>query len=126
MLRDEEWQEIDGIMYKKQKVYISKDNKLRVEIVQLHHDILVGEHRGQWKTVELVTRNFWWLEVTKEIKQYVEGYDFCQRNKNYIEQLVGKIMPNLIPERPWIYILADFITKLPLVQRHDSILVVVD
>ena len=126
MLRDEEWQEIDGIMYKKQKVYISKDNKLRVEIVQLHHDILVGEHRGQWKTVELVTRNFWWPGVTKEVKQYVEECNFYQKNKNCTEQPVGKLMPNLIPERPWMHISADFITKLLLAQGYDSILVVVD
>jgi len=35
-------------------------------------------------------------------------------------------MPNLIPEKPWTHISADFITKLPIVQRYDSILVVVD
>jgi len=35
-------------------------------------------------------------------------------------------MPNLIPEKAWTYISADFITKLPLVQGYDMILVVVD
>ena len=35
-------------------------------------------------------------------------------------------MPNSIPERPWTYILVDFITKLPLAQEYDSISVVVD
>jgi len=35
-------------------------------------------------------------------------------------------MPNSIPEKPWTYISADFITKLPLAQGYDSILVVVD
>jgi len=35
-------------------------------------------------------------------------------------------MPNSIPENSWTHILADFITKLPLVQEYDSILVVVD
>jgi len=34
-------------------------------------------------------------------------------------------MPNSIPEKPWIHILADFITKLPLAQEYNSILVVV-
>ena len=60
------------------------------------------------------------------MKQYVEGYDSCQRNKNYTKQLAGKLMPNSIPEKPWIHILADFITKLPLAQGYDLILVVVD
>jgi len=35
-------------------------------------------------------------------------------------------MPNSIPKKPWMYILADFITKLPLAQGYNSILVVVD
>jgi len=64
--------------------------------------------------------------VTKEVKQYVEGCDACQCNKNYTEQLAEKLMPNSVPEKPWVYILADFITKLPLAQGYNSILVVVD
>jgi len=34
-------------MYKEEKVYMPKGNKLRVEIVRLHHNTLVGEHEGQ-------------------------------------------------------------------------------
>jgi len=60
MLRDEEWREVDGIIYKEGKVYMPKDEKLRAEIVRLYYDTPIGGHRGQWKTVELVTRNFWW------------------------------------------------------------------
>jgi len=35
-------------------------------------------------------------------------------------------MSNSIPKKPWAHISADFITKLPLAQGYDSILVVVD
>jgi len=37
-----------------------------------------------------------------------------------------KLMPNSIPDKAWSHISADFITKLPLAQGYDSILVVVD
>ena len=47
MLRDEEWREVDGIMYKERKVYVSKDNVLRAEIIRLYHDTPVGEHGRQ-------------------------------------------------------------------------------
>jgi len=60
------------------------------------------------------------------VKQYIEGCNACQRNKNRTEQPAGKLIPNSIPEKPWTHILADFITKLPLAQGYDSILVVVD
>ena len=72
MLRDEEWREVDSIMYKE-----GKDDKLRAEIIRLHYNMPVEEHRGQWKTVELVTQNFWWPGITKEMKQYIEGCDAC-------------------------------------------------
>ena len=45
MLRDEEWREVDSVMYKEKKIYIPKDDKLRVEIIILHHDMPVGEHK---------------------------------------------------------------------------------
>jgi len=35
-------------------------------------------------------------------------------------------VPNSISEKPWIHISVDFITKLPLAQGYDLILVVVD
>ena len=81
-------------------MYIPKDKQLRTEIIQLHYDMPVGGHEGQWKIVELVTRNFWWPGVTKEVKRYVEEYNSYQRNKNYTEQPAGKLMPNSIPEKP--------------------------
>ena len=68
VLRDEEWREVDGIMYKEGKMYVPKDDMLRAEIIRLHHDTPVGGHGEQWKTVELVTRNFWWPGVMKEVK----------------------------------------------------------
>ena len=50
MLRDKEWREVNGIMYKEGKVYVPKDNALRAEIIRLYHDTPVGGHEGQWKT----------------------------------------------------------------------------
>jgi len=58
MLRDEKWRKVNGVMYKEEKVYVPRDDKLRAEIIRLHHDMLIGGHGGQWKTVELVTRKF--------------------------------------------------------------------
>jgi len=125
-LKDEEWQIEEGLVLKEERVYVPKDKKLRVEIIQLHHDMPIAGHGEQWKTVELVTRNYWWPGVTKEVKRYVEECDQCQRIKNRAEMPAGKLKPNQIPERPWQHISVDFITKLPVSKGHDSILVVCD
>ena len=46
-LRDEEWQIEERLVLKEGRVYVPKDEKLRVEIIQLHHDIPIAGHRGQ-------------------------------------------------------------------------------
>ena len=45
--RDEEWQIEEGLVLKEGRVYVPKDEKLRVEIIQLHHDTLIARHGGQ-------------------------------------------------------------------------------
>ena len=57
-LKDEEWEIEDGLVMKKERIYIP-EGELRREIIQLHHDTPVGEHGGRWKTTELITRNYW-------------------------------------------------------------------
>ena len=47
MLRNEEWQIEDNLVLKEGKVYVPRNKKLRMEIIWLHHDIPIAEHRGQ-------------------------------------------------------------------------------
>ena len=56
----------------------------------------------------------------------MDGCDACQRYKNQSEVPAGKLMLNAIPEKSWSHISADFITKLPLAQGYEAILVVCD
>jgi len=42
---------------KEEKVHMSKNEKLRVEIIQSHHNIPVARHRERWKMIELVARD---------------------------------------------------------------------
>jgi len=111
---------------KEGKVYILKDEKLRTEMIWLHHDVLVAGHRGRWKTLKLVTRNYWWPGVTRDIGRYMEGCDLCQRMKNRTEKPAGKLKLSEVPEKPWMHLTVDFITKLPVVAGKDIILVVCD
>ena len=73
--------------------------ELRAEIIQLHHDVLVAEHGGRWKTMELVTRNYWWPGVTRDVGRYVKGCNMCQRMKNRTEEVAGKLKLREVPEK---------------------------
>jgi len=58
-LRGSEWQIEGELVLKEGKVYVPKDEELRAEVIWLHHDVPAVGHGGRWKTVELVTRNYW-------------------------------------------------------------------
>jgi len=56
-LRGEEWQIEGELVLKEEKVYVPKDEELRMKIIQLYHNVPIAGHGGKWKTTELVTRS---------------------------------------------------------------------
>ena len=81
-------------------MYVPKDHKLRIEIIKLHHDTPSAGHPGQWKTLELLTRNYWWPGITNQVKGYVAGCDHCQRMKSFPEKPARKLRPNEATSAP--------------------------
>ena len=57
-LRHKECKIEDGIVMREGRIYVPEGD-LRREIIQLHHNTPVGEHRGRWKMAELIVRNYW-------------------------------------------------------------------
>jgi hypothetical protein len=123
-LRSKEWSEEQGLILFRGKVYVPKDVNIRRKLVQLHHDTTIAGHPGQWKTIELVSRNYWWPGMTKFIINYVKGCDACNRSKIFPQQPIGKLQPIPIPSVPWKSVASDFITHLPNSEGFNAILVV--
>jgi len=98
-LRGNEWKLEEDLVLKEGKVYVLKDEELRVEVIRLYHDVPAAGHGGRWKTVELVMRNYWWPGVTRDIGKYVEECDLCQRMKNRTEEPAGKLKLSEVPQK---------------------------
>ena len=49
---------------------------------------------------ELVTRNYWWQGVMRDVERYVKGCNMCQRMKNRMEVMTGKLKLSKILEKP--------------------------
>ena len=126
VVQEDKWKIERNLVLKEQKIYVPKNEKLRAEIIQLHYDILVAGYGSRWKMTELVTRNYWWPGIMRNIGRYVERCNMCQRIKNRIEEVAEKLKLSEMPEKPQIYLMVDFITKLLLVAGKNAILVVCD
>ena len=121
-----EWVEEQGLILFRGKVYVPKDPELRRAIVQAHHDSQITGHPGRWKTLELVTRNYWWPGISRYVASYVQGCDRCSRTKTFPAMPSGTLIPTQIPKQVWQIITVDLITGLPESQGYDSIMVTVD
>ena len=120
----QEWNYENGLILYKGLVYVPNNEALKRKVVQQFHNYLMG-HPGQWKTLELITREYYWPGMTELFKAYIKGYVTCQTIKIWPPVKVP-LKPNEIPEGPWETITMDFITDLPKSTGFNSILTVVD
>jgi hypothetical protein len=121
----QDWNYEEELLLYKGLVYIPKDAQdLQRKITQQFHDNIMG-HPGQWKTLELITREYHWLGMTEFVKQYIQGCAICQTTKIRPPVKVP-LKPNEVPDGIWETITMDFITDLPKSQGYDSIFTVVD
>ena len=58
----------------------------------MHYKILVAEYEERWKIIELVTKSYWWSDITKDVKKYVNKCNIYHKIKNQTEVLVGNLM----------------------------------
>src|SRR6202789_4453804 len=125
-VRSAEWTIGEDILYFRGKIYVPDHFALRRRIVSLCHDSRVAGHSGRWKTLELVSRNYWWPQMSRYVGKYTSTCDMCVRTKAQRHQPVGELRPLPIPDTPWDTISVDFIVELPESSGHDAIMVVVD
>ena len=126
MLRSDEWERDRNLVMYRGCVYVPKDPQLCHDIVHAHHDSVMTGHPGRWKTLELVSHNYWWPGISHYVASYMAGCNVCNCCKSFPTQKVGKLIPNRIPTHCWEVISVDTIGELPESKGYNAILVAVD
>jgi hypothetical protein len=80
-VKSAEWSGSDGLLMFCGKIYVPKDRELRHRIVEQHHDTHIAGYAGCFKTLELVSCNYWWPQMSCYISIYVKHCDLCNQTK---------------------------------------------
>lgn len=64
--------------------------------------------------------------MSREIKNFINTCDVCQKTKPRKHAPVGLLQPIPIPSQPFEVVTMDFIPELPLSNRFDNVLVIVN
>ena len=117
----------DGLWLHGGRVVVPDSGDLRHKIMQQCHASPLGGHVGTTKTLDLVTRDFWWPKIKQTVANFVSSCDACQRNKASNHKPYGLLQPLPIPDKKWSSVSMDLIIYLPCTKSgHDAIVVFVD
>ena len=118
----------DGLIYRDHdRVVVPNNDTLRLKIMQELHDTPAAGHFGFEKTYNLLSREFYWPKMIKNIKDFVASCEICQRFKSGNKLPAGLLQPLPIPSHNWDQIAMDFIVQLPKTKAGwDAIVVFVD
>ena len=120
------WSWEDGLLLYNNLIYVPQDDSIRLELLRQHHDSPLAGHYGYAKTLELLSRNYYYPGMYNHVKSYVTTCDACALGKAPRHLQHGELSPLPVPSGPWKSISCDFVVDLPLSNGYDSLLVFVD
>ncbi|XP_051752594.1 uncharacterized protein LOC127514149 [Ctenopharyngodon idella] len=95
-------------------------------LIHSSHTLLGTGHPGANETLSLLKERFWWPNMARDVRRYVQGCQECAISKSPHHLPSGKLHPLPVPNRPWSHLGVDFITDLPASNNCTCILVVIN
>ncbi len=123
------WSEVEGVLHYDGKLYIPRI--LRVDLLEKNHDDPLAGHFGVEKTLELLSRKYYWPKMRADIGKYVQSCDICMSIKAQRRKPYGSMQALPVPLYEWNDFSMDFVTRLPKSKNwrgveNDVILIIVD
>ncbi len=113
-----------------ESLYVSEDLSVREKLLKRHHDDLLARHFDADKISELLNRKYYWKSMIKNVKEYINTCDICQRVKMKHHLSYDELRSLSRLTNSWKEITMNFITDLPSSKwkevMYDSILMIVD
>ena len=81
----------DGLVLYKKRYYIPNGNKLKLTVTSRSHDAKVAGHFGREKTIERMTRTYYWPDIYQWVRNYVRTCDAWQSNKTAGDQKYSRL-----------------------------------
>ncbi|XP_042032226.1 uncharacterized protein LOC121778901 [Salvia splendens] len=117
---------VNGLVYYNRRIFVSSRSSARTPILIEYHSSKSAGHPGFERTLRRVTADFYWPNMKKEVKQFVEACVVCQTTKYSTQKPAGLLQPLPIPSQVWEDVSMDFITGLPQSRGYTVVMVAVD
>jgi hypothetical protein len=117
----------NGLIYCSSQLYIPSSDQIKSQLIAEAHDSAVSGHVGVIKTLDTLTRTYYWPKLADDVKEYIKSCHSCLSTKPRNDNPPGLLHPIPHPPRRWQQVSMDLITQLPPTRSGlDAIFVVVD
>ena len=117
--------EREGLLYYKGRVCVPDDPELRRTLLRELHETEYSGHFGIRRTLDAVSRLYYWPRMSRDVRSYVLSCRVCQRTKVLGTRPAGELAPLPVPSRRWEDVSMDLITHLPTSPESGNTSVVV-
>ncbi|KAK1678256.1 hypothetical protein QYE76_039104 [Lolium multiflorum] len=115
-----------GIIRFHGRIWLGANSAIQTKLITALHSSAVGGHSGIQATYQRIKKLFAWHGLKAAVTNFVQQCKTCQHAKHSTAHPQGLLQPLPIPDGAWKDITMDFIEGLPLSDRTNVILVVVD
>lgn len=68
-------------IYYRERLFLPPTDEAKIQVIYRTHSSGPGGHPGRVKTLDLITRTYWWPKMSRDVQTYVKGCDLCVRTK---------------------------------------------
>ena len=102
-----------GRLFRKGKLWVPNDDILRLTLIEAHHTSVSAGHPGRERTLELISRAYYWPRMNSDIQRYVQNCQVCRRVKSFRQTYQGGLQQLSVPNAVWQDLAVDFVVDLP-------------
>lgn len=113
-------------LYYRGRMVIPDHDELKIKLLRHTHNSPVGGHPGRTRTLDILSRHYYWPKMYETVRRFVSSCHTCSRTKAWKTTFTGVLKPLPVPQRRWADISVDFIVELPESEGCPNIMVVVD
>jgi len=96
---------------------------LKTVILQSHHDDPLCGHFGSRKTINLISRRYYWKTLAKDVAEYCRLCQLCQKNKPMRRKIVADLKPIQVTG-PFDRVAVDCMGPMKITQNGNRFIVV--
>jgi hypothetical protein len=117
---------IENTLFFKKKLWISKSDQLKLNIIREIHDQFASEHSDIRRTCKYLHKWYYWSQAKQSVKRYIRNCHICKRFKTTRDKYSELLNSLSISNRLWMNIIMNFVIELSKSKSFNAILMIVN